>query len=426
MMQSRRKFIVTAALSAIGISATAGFKYPLYLVYEDNKLRKRAEKNHNKILTVDSHCDTPLSLVYRNLDLGVRNDARKTGTKVDFPRMKEGGLDASFFAVFLGQGKRDTESNKKAKDEALKIFEAIHKSIKENPDLAELALSPKDAYRIEKTGKRAIYIGIENGYPIGKDLNNIEEFNNLGARYITLCHSSNNDICDSSTDEGGAEHNGLSAFGEQVVKEMNRLGMMVDVSHVSDKSFYDAVKLSKTPVIASHSSARAICDHPRNMDDEMLKTLAKNGGVIQLCILNSYIREQPENPERKEAFKKLREKYNNFEDLSKEQRAEASKGWRQINVDFPPLPADVSGAVDHIDHMVKVAGIDHIGIGTDFDGGGGIDGFFDISEAGNLTYELVKRGYLKKDIEKIWGGNFMRVFRQVEEYAKRESELKDI
>ena len=416
-MQTRRKFIVTTAFSAVGLTVTTGFKGSTYLLSEDNKLKKKAKKIHNKILTIDSHCDTPLNILNGNIDLGVRNDAQKTGTKVDFPRMKEGGLDASFFAVFLGQGKRNDESNKKAKRKALKIFEAIHKSISENPDLAELALNPKDAYRIEKTGKRAIYIGIENGYPIGKDIKNVEEFYNLGARYITLCHSSNNDICDSSTDEKGSEHNGISPFGEKLVKEMNHLGIMVDVSHVSDKSFYDAVKLSKTPVIASHSSARAICDHPRNMDDEMIKTLAENGGVIQLCILNSYIREQPENPGRKEALKKLRKKYNDFEGLSKEKHAEASKAWRQIYKDFPPLPANISGAVDHIDHIVKVAGIDYVGVGTDLDGGGGIDGFFDISEAGNLTYELVKRGYSKKDIEKIWGGNFMRVFRKVEEYA---------
>ncbi len=417
-MQSRRKFIITTAVSAIGISATAALKTSFYIEDDHNKLKKRADKIHIKVLTVDTHCDTPLKILHKNLDLGIKNDPKKTRSKVDFPRMKEGGLDASFFAVFLGQGKRDKESNKKAKQHALDIFEAIHKSVKENPKLAELALKPKDAYRIEKSGKRAIYIGIENGYPIGKDISNVEEFYDLGARYITLCHSSNNDICDSSTDKDGAEHDGISDFGKQVVKEMNRLGMMVDVSHISDKSFYDAVKLSETPVIASHSSARAICNHPRNMDDEMLKTLAKNGGVIQLCILNSYIREQAENPERENAFEKLREKYNNFKDLSKEQYAEASKEWRQINKDFPALPANVAMAVDHIDHIVKIAGIDHVGIVTDFDGGGGIDGFFDISEAKNVTFELVKRGYSKKDIEKIWGGNFMRVFRQVEEYAE--------
>jgi len=285
--------------------------------------------------------------------------------------------------------------------------------------LVELAIKHDDAYRIEKSDKRAIFIGIENGYPVGKDIKNIEEFYNLGARYITLCHSSNNDICDSSTDKDGAEHDGISAFGEQVVKEMNRLGIMVDVSHVSDKSFYDAVKLSKTPVIASHSSARAICDHPRNMDDEMLKTLAKNGGVIQLCVLNSYIKTPPKNPQREEALNALRKKYNDFKDLTEEQGANLTKEWYKLQKDFPEVLATVSDAVDHIDHMVKVAGIDHVGIGTDFDGGGGLKDFFDISEAGNLTYELVKRGYSKKNIEKIWGGNFLRVFRQVEEYAKQ-------
>jgi len=418
-MQSRRKFILTTALSAIGLSATAGLKSPMFFISEDNKLKKRAQKIHTKILTLDSHCDTPLNLVYRKLNLAERHDAHKSGTKVDYPRMKEGGLDASFFAVFLGQGKRDAESNKKVKEKALTIFEAIHKSVKENPDLVELATNYDDAHRIEKLGKRAIYIGIENGYPIGMDIKNIEEFYKLGARYITLCHSSNNDICDSSTDEDGAEHDGVSKFGKEVVKEMNRLGIMVDISHVSDKSFYDAVKLSKTPVIASHSSARAICDHPRNMTDDMLKTLAENGGVAQLCVLNSYIKTPPENPEREAALDALRKKYNNFKDLTDEESANATKDWHKFQKDFPEKLATVADAVDHIDHMVKVAGIDHVGIGTDFDGGGGIDGFFDISEAGNLTYELVKRGYSKKDIGKIWGGNFLRVFKQVQEYAEQ-------
>jgi membrane dipeptidase len=284
-------------------------------------------------------------------------------------------------------------------------------------NLAELATSPSDAYLIQKSGKRAIYIGIENGYPVGTDIKNVEEFYKLGARYITLCHTKNNDICDSSTDKKGEEHGGLSDFGKKVVKEMNRLGMMVDVSHISDKSFYDVLKTSKTPIIASHSSARAVCNHPRNLDDEMLKALAKNGGVVQLCVLNSYIKEQDPDPKREEALKQLRIKYKNFENLSEEDRKKASSEWRQIYIDYPEELATVEEAVDHIDHMVKVAGIDHVGIGTDFDGGGGISGFFDISEAGNITYELVKRGYSEKEIEKIWGGNFMRVFKKVQEFA---------
>ena len=353
--------------------------------------------------------------------MGVRNDARNGGSRVDFVKMKEGGLDASFFAVFIGQGSRDAASNKKAKEKALKIFGAIKSQVNKYANLAELAFSPSDVYKIRKTGKRAIYIGIENGYPVGTELKNIEEFYKLGARYITLCHSRNNDICDSSTDKNGEEHKGLSKFGEKVVIEMNRLGMMVDVSHISDKAFYDVLKISKVPIIASHSSARAICKHPRNMDDEMLKALAKNGGVIQLCILNSYIKQQPPNPKRDEAFKQLRKKYNNFTNLTEEQRKNASKDWRQINIDFPEVLATVEEAVDHIDHMVKVAGIDHVGIGTDFDGGGGISGFYDISEAGNITYELVKRGYSATDIEKIWSGNFLRVFEKVQNFALNKS-----
>lgn len=415
-MQSRRNFIKASVLAAAGLSVLPSLNAETLFFSDNEKLKKRAAKIHSKILTLDSHCDTPLSILYDNVDMGVKNDPKATGSKVDFVRMKEGGLDASFFAVFLGQGKRDEESNAKAKKKALEIFESIHQSVKKYPHLAEVADTPADAYRIQKIGKRAIYIGVENGYPIGNEINNVKEFYNLGARYITLCHTKNNDICDSSTDEKGAEHNGLSPFGKKVVQEMNRLGMMVDVSHISDKSFYDVIKLSKTPIIASHSSARAICNHPRNLDDEMLKALAKNGGLIQLCILNSYIKTQPENPARDEAFKQLREKYKNFTDLSEEERATASHEWHQINIDFPEELATVSDAVDHIDHIVKVAGIDHVGIGTDFDGGGGISGFYDISEAGNITFELVKRGYSTNDIEKIWSGNFMRVFKEVQKF----------
>jgi len=417
MAISRRKFIATTAISTTGIALLPNLSAQIWTDSENDKIKKQAAKIHNRIFTLDSHCDTPLSIMYDKIDMGTRNDVAKTGSKIDFIRMKEGGLDASFFAVFLSQGKRNAESNIKAKENAFAIFSAIFDQLKKYPNLAEIALNPKDAYRIQKKGKRAIYIGIENGYALGNDLFNVEEYYTLGARYITLCHSKNNDICDSSTDEKGPEHNGLSAFGEKVVSEMNRLGMMIDVSHISDKSFYDVIKLSKFPVIASHSSARAICNHPRNFDDNMLKTIADNGGVIQLCVLNSYIKAQAPNAQHDLAMKAIRDKYNNFVDISPEQKAEAMKEWKQLKVDFPEELATVSDAVDHIDHMVRIAGIDHVGIGTDFDGGGGISGFFDISQCGNVTYELVKRGYSANDIEKIWSGNFMRVFKQVQKIS---------
>jgi len=380
-----------------------------------DELAEKAAKIHDKVLTVDTHVDTPMRLVRSDYNLGERHDPERRGGRVDFPRMKEGGLDAIFFAVFIGQGERTPEGNERAKEQALRIFKAIEQSLEKHSDLAELAVTPGDAYRIEKSGKRAIFIGIENGYPVGNDLSLIQKYYDLGTRYITICHTRNNDICDSSTDS--TEHNGLSEFGEEVVAEMNRVGMMVDLSHASDETFYDVLKTSKSPVICSHSCARAICDNPRNIDDDMLKKLAENGGVIQMCILSDYVKESEPNPERDAAFRALREKYRRYDDLSEEDRQKVRNEWRALDEKYPRKLANVSDVVDHIDHIVKVAGIDHVGIGTDFDGGGGLEGCYDVSEMGNITLELVKRGYTEKQIRKIWGGNIMRVLTKVEKAA---------
>ena len=380
----------------------------------ENRVAKKVEKIHDQALTVDTHCDTPMWLLRSDFDMGKRNDPHEGGGKVDFIRMKEGGMDAMFFAVFISQGERTPEGNKKAKERALKIFDAILNTVNKHLDLAEIALNPDDAYEIEIVGKRAVYIGVENGYPVGNDLANIKEFYDLGARYITLCHTRNNDICDSSTDRNGPEHNGLSDFGRKVVAEMNKLGMIVDVSHISDKAFYDVLEVFEAPVIASHSCARAICDSPRNLTDDMLKKLAENGGVIQVCFVSSFIKLSEPFPERDSAMQALQEKYGSFDDLTDEEMDQARKEWYGINKKFPPKLATVSDMVDHIDHIVKVAGIDHVGIGTDFDGGGGLKDCYDVSQMKNITSELVKRGYTTKEIEKIWGGNFMRVFREVE------------
>jgi len=216
-------------------------------------------------------------------------------------------------------------------------------------------------------------------------------------------------------DEMFLEYNGLSDFGIEVVKEMNRLGMMVDVSHISDSSFYDVITHSRVPVIASHSCARALCDHPRNLNDDMLLKLADNGGVIQMCILSDYVKEPDPNPERDSIFRAIREKYRNFEDLTAEEGKQARKDWYRADSLYPRVLATVSDAVDHIDHMVKIAGIDHVGIGTDFDGGGGLADCEDVSQMGNITLELVKRGYTEEEIRKIWGANIMRVMKEVQD-----------
>ncbi|MCD4735305.1 MAG: dipeptidase [Bacteroidales bacterium] len=376
-----------------------------------------AKEIHEKVLTVDTHTDTPWVLLRGGYDLNKKYDYKKDRLRVDFARMKEGGLDAVFFAAFVGQRKRDEEGNKKAKEKIQRTIDSIDSHISARTQTAGIAYTPDDAYMLEKEGKRIVFIGIENGYGIGNDLSNIEMFYNRGVRYITLCHTRNNDICDSSTDT--TEHNGLSDFGNNVVKEMNRVGMMIDVSHISDSSFYDVIKHTKTPVIASHSCSRAMCDNPRNLTDDMLVKLKENGGVIQMCILSDYVKTPSPNPQRDSAQQAVRGKYNNFEDLTEEEKEKARSEWYSINEKFPRELATVSDMVDHIDHMVKIAGIEHVGIGTDFDGGGGLADCMDASQMGNVTFELVKRGYTEEEIRKIWGGNIMRVMRQVQEYSEQ-------
>ena len=345
----------------------------------EQQIISRAKAIHKKALTLDTHVDIPgAQYATESLDPGIDNPK----LKCDLVKMNKGGVDGVFLAVFVGQKKRDAEGYKNAYESAMVKFEAIHRlAEKMYPQRCELATSPGEVERIAKTGKRVIMIGIENGFAIGKDLSNVERFYNLGARYITLSHNGHNDICDSCNPrkklgDKKAEHNGLSKFGEKVVAEMNRLGIIADVSHISVESFYDLINVSKAPIIASHSGCRALAEHSRNLDDEQLKALAQNGGVIQVVALGGFLK-----------------------------------------LGSPP-PADVKIYVDHIDHAVKVAGIEHVGIGSDFDGGGGIAGFNDHSEALNVTIELVRRGYSEEDISKIWGANFLRVWREVEKVAQ--------
>ena len=383
---------------------------------KEERLQKKAARIHAKAFTVDSHNDTPMWFTDSAYQFGENHANMRPRNRVDIPRMEGGGLDAAFFAVFIGQGERTPEGNDKALKQALETFEAIHRNVELNSDKATIALSSKDGPAIARHNKRAIYMGVENGYPIGTNLANIERFHKLGARYITLCHSNNNDICDSANDT--IEHNGVSDFGKEVIAEMNRLGMMVDVSHISDKSFYDVLELSKTPVIASHSCARALCDNPRNLSDDMLRALAMKDGVIQMCILSSYVKTPLPNPPRDSARKALRIKYREFKGLSDEEMNNARREWYEVDENFPQKLATVKDVVDHIDHIVRVAGIRHVGIGTDFDGGGAVERCEDVSEMGNITLELVRRGYSAKEIKMIWGGNLIRVMRKTETLAE--------
>lgn len=381
-------------------------------------LEEKAAEIHNHAFTIDTHVDTPFNLLDKDFDISSNHEYVRGGSRVDFPRMKTGGLDGIFFAAFTSQRERTPENILKARIKADELIDSIYSTCKKYSNLAEVATSVEDGYRLEKEGKRAIFIGLENGFPLGTDLSEVQRYYDRGVRYITLCHTSNNAICDSSTDGYGPEFNGLSKFGEQVVAEMNRLGILIDVSHISDSSFYDVLKLTKTPVIASHSCARAICDNPRNLTDDMLKELAKNGGVIQMCILGDYVKMPDTTTVRYQKEKELKIRYRKAGKLTKEEEEKIWDEWKQLRIDYPKEEPTVADAVDHIDHIVSLIGIEYVGIGTDFDGGGGLKDCVDVSQMMNITVELLRRNYSRSDIHKIWGGNFMRVFKEVERLSQ--------
>jgi membrane dipeptidase len=385
----------------------------------DDALVRKALLWHAQALTVDTHCDTPFKLLEKDWDIGRYHKTGERGSGCqDLPRMKAGGLDASFFAVFVGQGPRTPEGHARAKEKAIAILDAMDAMYEKYPDLCGAALTPGDARRLAKAGKRAIFIGMENGYPLGHDPALIDYFYKRGVRYVTLAHTADNDICDSSTDRKDPEDRGLSEWGRQVLRRLNELGVIVDVSHVSDRAFFDVLALSKAPVMATHSCARALSASPRNLSDEMLLALKQNGGVIQLCILNDYIKQPPANPEREQAFEAFRKRideayggWGNIKDPAEHDKVEAE--YDALDARYPEPPVYVRDAVDHIDHIVKLIGIDHVGIGTDFDGGGGLADCRDVTELKNITIELARRGYGKEAIAKIWGENAMRVMQQV-------------
>jgi len=336
----------------------------------DEQLIEQAKRIHDRIVTLDTHVDFEAALATPEHNPGMLLENHK----VDLVKMREGGLDGVFFAVWVGQRELTDENFREAYEGAMAKFNAIHRMcVAYNADKVELAISPDDVRRIKQTGRRIALIGIENGFCVGEDIANLRYFYDLGARYMTITHIGYNQLGDSSDKRKNMpdrKYGGLSEFGREVVREMNRLGMMVDVSHVSRETFYDIVEISRAPVIASHSGCRAVCDVPRNLDDNQLRALKQNGGTIQIVGYGGYLK-------------------------------------------TPGKDATITDFVDHIDYAVVLIGIDHVGIGSDFDGGGGVPGFNDPSDCMNVTVELLRRGYSEEDIEKIWGGNLLRVWSEV-------------
>jgi membrane dipeptidase len=362
---------------------------------------------HESALVVDTHADTPTEYLQKPFDLGVRNQKGH----FDYPRMKAGGLDAEFFVAYVPA----RYENKGAAAFCLKIMEKIHEMVDRHPQFVEFADSTDDIRRIQAKGKKAILIGIEGGHAIEDSLEILRAFYRLGSRYMTLTHSNNNNWADSSGED--PQHGGLTDFGRQVVLEMNRLGMMVDISHVSDKTFYDTVAVSRAPVIATHSSARALADVKRNMTDDMLRAVAKNRGVVMVNFYSAFI--SPEAAKARDerekrlapAVAELKKRYpDEGPDYDKENDA------LYATMPLPPVPYTV--IVDHIDHIVKVAGIDYVGLGSDFDGVSALPtGMEDVSKLPLITEELKRRGYSDADVRKVLGENFMRVFAEVENVA---------
>jgi membrane dipeptidase len=387
----------------------------------DPALVARARAIHDRVVTLDTHADINPRDFTRE-----RNYTQRLDNQVNIPKMVEGGLDAAFFIVYVGQGSLTQEGYDRAYQQAVEKFQAIHHLTREiAPDQIELALTAADVRRIAATGRKVALIGIENAYSLGTDLSRVKEFHDRGGRYMSLAHNGHSQFADSNTGERDGQwmHNGLNDLGRQVIAEMNKWGIMVDVSHPSKQANLQAIALSRAPVIASHSAARAVADHSRNMDDEQLLALKKNGGVIQTVAFDSYVKiKPPDSPERAAAIAKLRLEMGlqgGPQSQADATRNEFRRRMTEIDKQFPPPPmATVSDFVDHIDYLVKKIGIDHVGISSDFDGGGGVKGWNGADETFNVTLELVRRGYYTEEqIGKIWSGNLLRVMDEVQKVA---------
>jgi membrane dipeptidase len=373
---------------------------------------------HERLLTLDTHVDIPLDFATDTVD------PLDADLQVNLLKMRTGGLDAAFFIVYVGQTERTPENYARAQTEALTKFTAIHRMVETYPDRIELARRADDVERIVASGKLAAAIGMENGYVIGTDLALLDRYYDLGGRYLSLVHNGNNDLGHSAQprpelgDAALDDAAGITELGARAIERMNDLGIMVDVSHASKRTALDAMRLSAAPVIASHSSVLGVASHARNMDDETLLALRDDGGVVQIVAFDSYVKYQP--PEQIAAMRALRERHGvppngDLEDVPEAQRFEFLRGVRDLQQQWPP--ATVKELVDHIDYAVRLIGIDHVGISSDFGGGGGVIGWTDAAETANVTQELQARGYDEQQLAKLWGGNLLRVWRAAEAVA---------
>jgi len=369
---------------------------------------------HENLIVLDTHFDTPANMAIDGFDIRQRHEVID-GSQVDYPRMVEGGVDGGFFVVFTPQGPNTKEGNDAARDHALLRTVVIHEMMARNHDLFALATKAEDAAEIAKSGKRFVFISMENGAPVANDLTLMKTFYDMGVRMMSPVHFANNALADSATDPKGPIHGGLSPLGKQFVAEANRLGILLDASHASDEVLDQMLDLSKAPIILSHSGAKAIYDHPRNVPDRLLRKLAAKGGVIQINAFTGYMKATPDNPARRAALAELNRTYGEAREVPESKREAYRAARRAVDEKYPVPRADMDDLMKHILHVAKVAGKDHIGISGDFDGGGGIEGFEDITDFPALTERLIAAGFTQEDLAKFWGGNALRVLKAADE-----------
>lgn len=363
---------------------------------------------HERLFTIDTHIDTPTARLMRaGWDFAAAHDFAGDDSQCDLPRMRAGGIDALVMAVYSGQGARTPEGFAAVHDRAVQVFERTGEIIRQNAAACGLALTGADGRRLKQEGRRAIYLSIENSYALGLDAGHVAKFYGLGMRMLGLTHMLNNDIADASTDPRGAEWGGLSPLGREVVAECNRLGVVLDASHASDAALRDLLEASQFPVILSHTGCRAVCDHARNIGDDLLRALAAQGGVIQINALPFAVVPAPEDG-RTAAMAAIQLQMSNRVPTP-EVLAWASAKWREFEAAYPNPAVTMGDYVRHIEHAVNIAGLDHVGIGCDFDGGGGFPGLNSVADYPNLTAALLARGWTETALAKLWGGNTLRL-----------------
>ncbi|MBA4753714.1 MAG: membrane dipeptidase [Sphingobium sp.] len=401
----RRTLVMGAALTALLAGPASAQAVP-----------KKVQQLHQKLLTLDSHMDTPASLDLPGWSIEEEHDVHLDYTQVDLPRMKKGGLDGGFWAIYTSQGPLTVEGFHKARDFAILRGVSIRQMVAADPANFALALEAKDAAPIAAAGKRVVYMSIENAYPLGEDVSLLQTFYDMGVRVVGFAHFAHNQFADSSTDPSKKpRYGGLSPLGKELLKEMNRLGVVPDASHSSDQVLDDLLALSTTPVLLTHSGCKAIYDHPRNIDDDHLKALAAKGGVIQMNAYGSYLKASKPNPERQKAMGALFASLREGGAITAEKRAELLARRQEIDRLYPETDrATFDDFMTHMLHALKVVGPDHVGIGADWDGGGGVVGMEDVVDLPRITDALLKAGYSEADVQKIWSGNVLRVLAAAE------------